>query len=418
MLLKSFNILKLFGSFSYNISFEKQSNLYIITGPNGYGKTTILTIFHSLCHKEELFYFYDILFESIDINFDNDISLKITQPIITTIKSDDNTIDEKKVIFKLSKNSKTILVYDIDKEKYEKSEYYKKRNNNTENEIFEYHIWSENKKGQSYRIFDLDLNKFVMNLSSLHDTFVHSQRLYTDEYEEKDSSSMISRISEQIKEEIDNMYFSFLQYSQQRDSKFIDQLLSAKKFLNKKDYEAKGEKLSTQIKELVKYDLLSNIVIRPYEEANKKELSVYLNELELKLNIYNALRNKLQLFLKLLENKQFINKRFLISRNNGLRVILTKSNQYLRDLNKLSSGEQNEVILLYKLIFEVPDNTLLLIDEPEISLHVAWQIQFINDIMEIAASRKLQIIIATHSPSIVAQDLDDSIDLLDINTEK
>lgn len=417
MLLKSFNIIKLFGSFSYNISFEQQSNLYIITSPNGYGKTTILTIFHSLCHKDELFYFYDILFESIDINFDNGISLQITQPIITTVKSDDNTIDEKKVIFKLIKNNKILLNYDIDKEKYEKSEYYEKRYNKTENEIFEYHIWSENKKGQSYRMFDLDLNKFVMNLSSLHDTFVHSQRLYSDEYEKTDSS-MISRISEQIKEEIDNMYFRFLQYSQQRDSKFIDQLLSAKKFLNKKDYEAKGKKLSTQIEELVKYDLLNNIVIRPYEEQNKKELSVYLNELELKLDVYNALRNKLQLFLKLLENKQFINKRFLISRNNGLRVILTKSNQYLRDLNKLSSGEQNEIILLYKLIFEVPDNTLLLIDEPEISLHVAWQIQFINDIMEIAKSRKLQIIIATHSPSIVAQDLDDSIDLFDINSEK
>lgn len=417
MLLKSFNIIKLFGSFSYNISFEQQSNLYIITSPNGYGKTTILTIFHSLCHKDELFYFYDILFESIDINFDNGISLQITQPIITTVKSDDNTIDEKKVIFKLIKNNKILLNYDIDKEKYEKSEYYEKRYNKTENEIFEYHIWSENKKGQSYRMFDLDLNKFVMNLSSLHDTFVHSQRLYSDEYEKTDSS-MISRISEQIKEEIDNMYFRFLQYSQQRDSKFIDQLLSAKKFLNKKDYEAKGKKISTQIEELVKYDLLNNIVIRPYEEQNKKELSVYLNELELKLDVYNALRNKLQLFLKLLENKQFINKRFLISRNNGLRVILTKSNQYLRDLNKLSSGEQNEIILLYKLIFEVPDNTLLLIDEPEISLHVAWQIQFINDIMEIAKSRKLQIIIATHSPSIVAQDLDDSIDLFDINSEK
>ena len=70
---------------------------------------------------------------------------------------------------------------------------------------------------------------------------------------------------------------------------------------------------------------------------------------------------------------------------------------------QLSSGEQNEIVLLYRLVYEVPDYGLLLIDEPENSLHVAWQKMIVDDLMRIASVKKLQIIIATHSPSIVSK---------------
>ena len=71
------------------------------------------------------------------------------------------------------------------------------------------------------------------------------------------------------------------------------------------------------------------------------------------------------------------------------------------DLENLSSGEQNEIIILYKLIFDVPSDIILLIDEPEISLHVIWQEEFMTDLEEIAKVRQQQMIIATHSPQII-----------------
>src|SRR5690349_22975449 len=39
------------------------------------------------------------------------------------------------------------------------------------------------------------------------------------------------------------------------------------------------------------------------------------------------------------------------------------------DVEALSSGEQHELVLLFDLIFRVEKNTLVLIDEPELSLH-------------------------------------------------
>jgi len=67
--------------------------------------------------------------------------------------------------------------------------------------------------------------------------------------------------------------------------------------------------------------------------------------------------------------------------------------------------------MLYHLIYEVPDQGLLLIDEPENSLHVAWQKTIVDDMKEIADIKRLQIIIATHSPSIVSKGLSMTQDL-------
>jgi predicted ATP-binding protein involved in virulence len=44
---------------------------------------------------------------------------------------------------------------------------------------------------------------------------------------------------------------------------------------------------------------------------------------------------------------------------------------------------------------------LILIDEPEMSLHVAWQRKFLEEISEIVKLAKLDIILATHSPQII-----------------
>ena len=68
---------------------------------------------------------------------------------------------------------------------------------------------------------------------------------------------------------------------------------------------------------------------------------------------------------------------------------------------QLSSGEQHEVVLLYELLFRVRPGSLILIDEPELSLHVAWQEQFLDDLMQITAVSNFDVLLATHSPQII-----------------
>lgn len=70
-------------------------------------------------------------------------------------------------------------------------------------------------------------------------------------------------------------------------------------------------------------------------------------------------------------------------------------------LQKLSSGEKHDFILFYELIFNSDKKSIFLIDEPEISLHVAWQVEYVKILEEICKMNGIQAIIATHSPDIV-----------------
>jgi len=42
-----------------------------------------------------------------------------------------------------------------------------------------------------------------------------------------------------------------------------------------------------------------------------------------------------------------------------------------------------------------------MIDEPEISLHIAWQQDFLNDISAIIDLSKFDVLLTTHSPDII-----------------
>jgi len=55
----------------------------------------------------------------------------------------------------------------------------------------------------------------------------------------------------------------------------------------------------------------------------------------------------------------------------------------------------------------------VLIDEPEISLHVAWQKEFLKDLKEIIAIQNMPVVIATHSPQIIDNNWDLTVDLED-----
>ena len=58
MKLKSLKIEALFNTFSYDLHFDSQDKYLILTGINGYGKTTILNMISALANKD-LYYFYE-----------------------------------------------------------------------------------------------------------------------------------------------------------------------------------------------------------------------------------------------------------------------------------------------------------------------------------------------------------------------
>lgn len=78
-------------------------------------------------------------------------------------------------------------------------------------------------------------------------------------------------------------------------------------------------------------------------------------------------------------------------------------NGVLVNSNDMSSGEINTLLMLFKISSEIEDNSLILIDEPEISMHPAWQTEIIPSIERCFSNYKgCHFIAATHSPQVVS----------------
>ena len=80
-------------------------------------------------------------------------------------------------------------------------------------------------------------------------------------------------------------------------------------------------------------------------------------------------------------------------------------------LESLSSGEKHILIMFYRLLFQTEPGSLVVFDEPEISLHVSWQQRLGSLLNDICRLRDLQILIATHSPQIIHDMWDLAIEL-------
>ncbi|WP_435080480.1 AAA family ATPase [Clavibacter michiganensis] len=133
-------------------------------------------------------------------------------------------------------------------------------------------------------------------------------------------------------------------------------------------------------------------------DADKVQfLSAYLDDVDAKLFQLAGIAAKLELFLDII-NSKLRRKRIVVDRRLGFRIDADGSNL---PLNALSSGEQQEIVLTYGLLFRETPGTLVLIDEPELSLHVAWQFQLVPDFVKIAQLAKLTFLVATHSPQVV-----------------
>ncbi|MDR1954380.1 MAG: ATP-binding protein [Candidatus Methanoplasma sp.] len=108
-------------------------------------------------------------------------------------------------------------------------------------------------------------------------------------------------------------------------------------------------------------------------------------------------------------NDLLINKNVYINTSNLLSIRM--DNGTALSLDKLSSGEKQILIMFYLLLFEAKHGSLVIIDEPEISLHVAWQQSLGKTFSDIARLREMHIIVATHSPQVIHDNWDLSVEL-------
>ena len=171
------------------------------------------------------------------------------------------------------------------------------------------------------------------------------------------------------------------------------------------------EKKRSRLEEVGLLDKEQDMAFLPAKQISKNTeevLSVYVQDVEEKLSIFDEIADKIDLFKQII-NERFLYNRIAISRQEGF-SFLTMGDRPL-PVTSLSSGEQHELVLLYELLFKVNPDSLILIDEPELSLHIAWQQQFLQDLQKITQLASFDVLIATHSPQIIHDRWDLTVEL-------
>lgn len=415
-------IKKLFGLYDYKLDlfYDSEDKLTILTGPNGYGKTTILTIINKL-NPRELFYFYLLKFERIEVGMMDGSCINIYQKYIEKEKkqketgngSDIKLDSEKEVRFEWMDSEKNVVSFfvyntqNIDKAQ-RRSLYQLYFSNKSENDYDKNELLN-NRQFNENIAHSLGQGTFLMQLEGIKSDFIKANRIY-NEINEKAKDLPIQRIKKNLKDILTSANKEFLEQSQRIEKRFINDILSCdNSIIEENKYNEMAKVVTDKCNDLIKFRLTDKIEIPSYVENKSYLLYSYIKSLNEKFDKFGNLPDKLNLFEKLISSKKFANKKISFSPQHGF-LIVSDTGEFL-DESLLSSGEQNEIILLYKLIFEISDNSTLLIDEPENSLHVAWQSVFLDDIKEIARIKRLQVIISTHSITIVSSGEENVIDL-------
>ena len=162
--------------------------------------------------------------------------------------------------------------------------------------------------------------------------------------------------------------------------------------LSLKSYQLQESSVEETIKQLVEF--IHNV-------CNESTISAPEERLQSAIDILNSKFAPLDLDTIILEI-------------NGRQVIFANKNNRSVKLNfdELSSGEQQLYTKFSYLITIDPQHSVILIDEPELSLHPQWQNKFVKMLKTIGKSN--QFILATHSPYIINNlSYEDSLIVLD-----
>lgn len=405
---------KLFGRFNYHIKL-KDDGITIITGPNGFGKSTILKCIDALKNGfEGIFYLMKLDFEKIEYIFDK-------EKVVIRKEEDRFFIDKSSFTMKDFYNnaSRFVMKYGM---------YIRRRENDT---IFDRRTGKEYTMEEYFSDKNLDEELFLNEnfLESIFTktiinkikkikamvgqiNFIKEQRLIAKKENSRQEDIAINIIEElpsKFKKLINETSAKYSEEANKYDSTYPYRLFNEKTGITKDEYNANMAEMKLKFNKLKEYDIseIDNNRKLEFKEQFSTALKIYFEDFKNKYKVYEELITKLDLFVSIV-NSRLTFKKIKVSKE-GIEIV-DDNNKKLR-LADLSSGEQQEIVLFYKLIFETEDESMLLIDEPEISLHIVWQKLFMDDLLKVVELKKIKVIVATHSPQIISNHWEKQIDL-------
>ena len=417
----------LFGIYDHHIDLNLKDRVTLLHGSNGVGKTTVLRMVDGLL-RQKLTYFRRIPFARLLLAFQGDSVLELTNK--------EGTTELKLTKPKGRPRSSRINLGPTEAESIAaKTDYLQPYSSVpaawidlrydevlSESEVIS-RYGAPTTRRKSIQEHDIPWLKDFLNRANTY--LIEAQRLVRtpwdlnspDDFQfrrRRRSIPFISRVSEcsfNFKKRLDDTMADYGRQAQTLDQTFPQRLISTTEPLTPDELRQRMTALDQKTKDFMGIGILEETPAPPFDTDRLREMdptearvmTLHLQDTEHKLEALERLASRTRLLLKSVNGK-FQNKQIHVDRENGL-VAEDKDGKRL-PLDLLSSGEQHELVLHYDLLFRVRPNTAVLIDEPELSLHVGWQKKFLPDLAEIVQLSGFDAVVATHSPFIVG-DRDD-----------
>ena len=371
-MLKSVNIRGLYGLHSYTIAFKPDKKPYcFVTGPNAYGKTSLLKLLDFL-YNQDFKALSGIMFDGLKLSFDDGFLVEVSQKRFYDDSGESDDVLPKKVTLSFASG--------LDGDKAE----------------FSY--WESDREGE-YR-----LNNMTAYLASHPIYHITDKRLYFGGTSETIECSLRDYLKETERE-----LNAMLQQG----------MMEAQEPITEAFYTEKMAGLQPVIDSMMKYELVRRNPVPAFSEEKAAFCHACISAVE------NALCEgmldkiaRLDAFCLIVDNYGFAKKQLELSPHFGFRFRADDEMRSLLSFDQLSSGEQHIILMNYDILFDVDDDALVLIDEPELSFHLEWQGQFMANLEKLTGVRKnLQYIICTHAPEVFGYDWNLSVDLKEQSEE-
>lgn len=419
------------GEYDHDFSIGAEDDFVILYGPNGVGKTKFLEVVHSLS-RLQVYRLEKLPFDSARLTYSDGTRLAVER------QADEQKPLGVSIHFVLDRPGQQKVVWDYAED--EAVQFIRKR---SPFEPITEDLWQDPSDGEVIHFNELvarygprtrarnsfrstvpaELEDFVSQVPSF---LIETQRLRTDEYQGREESTWLgrpherpharSRIKKQaqhISSLLNEAQTEHSRITQRLDRTFPNRVLRAAQQGPSLDASAIRERYDVQndfrsrLGKVASVSLDVELSLPPDGELEPWALALldlYLDDAHTKLEPFNDLLDKIELLEQII-NGRLLRKRLAVTDQEGLTVIHSETDRPIQ-LESLSSGEQHEIILMIDLLFQVPKGAVVLIDEPEISLHVAWQLAFIPDVKKIADLVGFRFVVATHSPQIINDDWD------------
>lgn len=442
MLIEKFKINNLFNYMNFEYNFKEKDTIFV--GENGIGKTTILSIlYHVLSTNISELLKYE--FESIEIKYEN-----MKDIIINYDDLDEFDKFKKERIINVNSPRVKEIIKILEDENIKKSKTYL-QSERVKKLLIEKGIRVPNSYiREILRIYSYGNNSIIMKYIDITKQKLEEYKiLYFPTYRRIEEDFIDMNNYEW--DEVDYDYFDFLEIKNRKKTKTnVGELIQ----FGMKDVQTTINNLLDTIKKqsIDSFNTMTGELLSQYLDSNIKNHSdVYLteNEIEIALNrvgsrIKDEIKNKIiEEFMdnKLKDNIYLLNFILnLVKKNKSLeyidkkiKVFEEKCNEYLYnkkfiynpsavtleimnekqgkkiDISKLSSGEKQIISTFSKIYLEENKKLIILFDEPELSLSIDWQQNFIYDIVN--SDNCIFSISVTHSPFIFDKLIDKTREL-------